>query len=152
MKLRLIPIGEDGSPARCPGNMTPAARDAMEGTAHLYTEVGFHPPWVGYLADWDGDVVGSCAFKSPPKDGRVEIAYHTFAEYEGRGLSSEMARQLVQMAHDADAQVEVIAHTLPQEDASTRILSKLGFVLDGEIEHPGEGAAWQWRLPVRSAA
>lgn len=111
MKLRLIPIGEGGSPARCPGTMTPAARDAVEGTAHLYSEIGFHPPWIGYLVDWDGDVVGACAFLSPPQDGRVDIVCQTFAEYEGRGLSAEMERQLVQMARDHDASLEVVTRS-----------------------------------------
>ncbi|HKY92282.1 MAG TPA: GNAT family N-acetyltransferase, partial [Nevskiaceae bacterium] len=92
MKLRLIEIGPDGSPARCPGFLPPAARDVLEGMAVLYEAEGFHKPWIGYLVDRDGDVVGTCAFKGPPKDGRVEIAYHTFPEYENRGMAREMAR------------------------------------------------------------
>ena len=147
MKLRLIEIAEDGAPARCPGYMPPAARDVVEGTVNLYEAVGFTPPWVGYLADRDGDVVGSCAFKSPPQDGRVEIAYQTFAEYEGRGIASEMTRQMVQLARSADPRLTVVAQTLPEKGASAHVLEKLGFVLEGEIEHPDEGRAWQWSLP-----
>lgn len=146
MKLRLIQIGADGSPARCPGHLPPAARDVLEGTANLYETTGFMPPWVGYLADRDGDVVGACAFKSPPQDGRVEISYFTFPEYEGRGIGAEMARQLVQLAQQADPALAVIAQTLPREGASTRILRKLGFRFEAEIEHPEDGRLWQWLL------
>lgn len=146
MKLRLIQIGADGSPARCPGHMPPAARDVLEGTANLYEASGFTPPWVGYLADRDGDVVGACAFKSPPLDGRVEISYFSFPEHEGRGIGAEMARQLVQLARQADPTVAVIAQTLPQESASTKILRKLGFGFEAEIHHPEDGRLWQWLL------
>lgn len=146
MKLRLIEIGADGTPARCPGTIPPAGRDVLEGTANLYEANGFHPPWVGYLADRDGDVVGACAFKAPPEAGRVEIAYMTFSEYEGRGIAAEMARQLVQMARQAEATLTVIAQTLPQESASTSILRKQGFVFETEVQHPEDGLLWQWKL------
>lgn len=144
MKLRLIEIRVDGSPARCPGLMPPAARDVLEGTAALYESSGFVPPWVGYLADRDGDVVGTCAFKSPPRDGRVEIAYHTFPEYERRGIATEMARQLVKLAADTDPSVTVTAQTLPKESASTRILRGLGFALEGTVVTEEDGPVWEW--------
>ncbi len=146
MKLRLIEIGADGTPARCPGAIPPAGRDVLEGTAHLYEATGFHPPWIGYLADRDGDVVGACAFTSPPKDGRVEIAYMTFPEYEGRGIAAEMARQLVQIARNADPEITVTAQTLPKENASISILRKQGFAFEREIEHPEDGLLWQFQL------
>lgn len=146
MKLRLIEIGADGTPARCPGVIPPAGRDVLEGTANLYEVSGFQPPWVGYLADRDGDVVGACAFKSPPQDGRVEIAYMTFPEYEGRGIAAEMARQLVQTARQAQPSLTVIAQTLPAEGASTAILRKLGFSFETELQHPDDGLLWQWAL------
>ncbi|WP_420466712.1 GNAT family N-acetyltransferase [Panacagrimonas sp.] len=152
MKLRLIEIGADGAPARCPGYTPPSARDAIEGTVNLYEAVGFEPPWVGYLADWDGDVVGTCAFKSPPQDGVVEIALQTFAGFEGRGVAQEMTRQLVQRAHAADPGLTVLAQTLPRESASGAILRKLGFALDGEVTQPDDGAVWQWRLSPDTAA
>jgi len=146
MKLRLIEIGADGTPARCPGTIPPAGRDVLEGTANLYEATGFYPPWVGYLADRDGDVVGACAFKSPPQDGRVEIAYMTFPEYEGRGIAAEMARQLVQIARAADPAITVMAQTPPQETASTVILRKQGFTFETEVQHPDDGLIWQWIL------
>lgn len=146
LKLRLIEIREDGSPARCPGVMPPQARDAMEGTAVLYEAAGYQPPWVGYLADRDGDVVGSCAFIAPPAQGRVEIAYHTFPEFEGRGIATEMVRQLVRMAREAAPEITVIAQTPTPEGSSARVLRALGFVQEGEFEHPDQGRVRQWAL------
>jgi hypothetical protein len=40
----------------------------------------------------------------------------------------------------------VIAHTLPQENPSTRILRRLGFEHVGEAVDPDEGPVWLWRL------
>lgn len=146
MKLRLIEIGADGAPARCPGYTPPSARDVIEGTVNLYEAVGFEPPWVGYLADWDGDVVGACAFKAPPQGGVVEIALQTFEGFEGRGVAQEMTRQLVRRARAVDPDLAVIARTLAQESASGAILRKLGFALEGECPQPDDGPVWQWRL------
>ncbi|MGQ0501324.1 MAG: GNAT family N-acetyltransferase [Panacagrimonas sp.] len=151
MKLRLIEIGADGAPARCPGNLPPAARDVMEGTANLYAHEGFHPPWVGYLADRDGDVVGACAFQAPPREGRVEIAGEVFPEFAGRGLATEMARQLLQRARAADPEIEVIARTDAADGAAVRLLRKLGFVPDGRCDG-ADGPRWEWRAPAQAIA
>lgn len=152
MKLRLIEIGADGAPSRCPGNLPPAARDVMEGTVNLYAHEGFEPPWVGYLADWDGDVVGACAFLSPPREGRVEISCQTFAGFSGRGLATEMTRQLVQRARAADPEIEILAQTEAPDGAPVHLLKKLGFVHDTVAAHPGGVRVWQWRLPAQALA
>jgi RimJ/RimL family protein N-acetyltransferase len=39
----------------------------------------------------------------------------------------------------------VIAHTLPESDASTRVLAKAGLEFDGEAE---EGGALVWRFAL----
>jgi RimJ/RimL family protein N-acetyltransferase len=45
----------------------------------------------------------------------------------------------------ADERVKtVIAHTLPENNASTHILDKIGFTFAGEIEHPEDGLIWRW--------
>ncbi|MGB9156079.1 MAG: GNAT family N-acetyltransferase, partial [Chthoniobacterales bacterium] len=47
-------------------------------------------------------IVGTCAFRSPPRSGGVEIAYFTFPEFEGRGFATETARHLIQIAKDTE--------------------------------------------------
>jgi len=74
----------------------------------------------------------------------VEIAYFTFPEHEGQGCATEMARQLTEMALQ-DPQVQrVIAHTLPEPNASTHVLEKNGFRFVGSTEDPEEGTIWRW--------
>lgn len=42
----------------------------------------------------------------------------------------------------------VIAHTLCQPNASTRVLEKCGFARDGFGEDPDEGQVWRWKLTL----
>lgn len=144
MKLRLIEIGRDGSPERCPGHMPPAARDVVEGTVNLYQAVGYQPPWVGYLADRDGEVVGACAFLAPPSDQRVEMRCESFPEYRARGVGSEMLRQMVQKARTAEPAIEIFMQTQAREDHATRKLRELGFSRAESIA--AEAGHWQWRI------
>jgi [ribosomal protein S5]-alanine N-acetyltransferase len=37
----------------------------------------------------------------------------------------------------------VTAQTLPEDNASTRVLRKLGFVLKGSVIDPEEGTVWE---------
>lgn len=55
-----------------------------------------------------------------------------------------MARELVCMARQADPDLTVFAQTLPEEDASTAILRKLGFTLVGLVNQPEDGPVWEW--------
>lgn len=115
-----------------------------EGTKQLYKYVGFNPPWIGYLAKRGTDVVGTCAFKSSPRNGRVEIAYFTLPGHEGKGVATEMARQLVRFANEADESVTIFAQTPVMTDASTRVLQKIGFRSVGRVMHPEDGAVFEW--------
>jgi GNAT superfamily N-acetyltransferase len=145
--LSLVPIQKDGTVAglgRAPGGKEPLA-DVLTLTVSLYELEGFTPPWTAYVA-LDGDVaVGTCAYKSAPKDGEVEIAYFTFPRFEGRGVASWMAQRLVTIAYEHEAQPEIFAQTLPKESASTKILRKLGFVQRDTLLHPEDGLVWEWR-------
>jgi RimJ/RimL family protein N-acetyltransferase len=105
-------------------------------------------PWIGYLAIEQGVCVGTCAFTSAPKDGVVEIAYFTFPGYERRGVATCMAAFLVSLARERASQIVVTAHTLPEENVSTRVLRKLGFVFVGPRDHEQDGRIWVWRHQV----
>lgn len=144
MKVTLIPIDRDGAPRGSVADLPDVARDAVRATATLYTTVGFEEPWIGYLAVADETPVGTCGFKSPPREGRVEIAYFTFPEYEGRGVAVAMATELVAMARQQASSLVVAAQTLPARNASHRVLEKLGFRHVQTVDHPEDGTVWEW--------
>ena len=145
-KVSLIPIDREGAPRGYKKALPEVTRDVFRATAEHYTTVGFEEPWIGYLALADETPVGTCGFKSPPHDGRVEIAYFTFPKFEGRGFASAMAAQLLAIARQAGLPVVLAAQTLPERNASHRVLEKLGFRHVETIDHPEDGTVWEWQL------
>jgi ribosomal-protein-alanine N-acetyltransferase len=146
MELQLIAITQDGTLAKPVASVSRLASQVVEATTELYEAVGYEPPWVGYLAIENGTCVGSCAFKSPPKNNRVEIAYFTFPGHESRGVATQMASALIRIATNKTPAVTVVAQTLPEENASTSVLKKLHFSFVGSVEHPEDGLVWEWQL------
>jgi [ribosomal protein S5]-alanine N-acetyltransferase len=150
MNLKLFKIGQHGQlPEAIP--LDDHLRMVVEMTVRHFEKVGFVPPWIGYIAVENSVPVGTCAFKSPPVDGRVEIAYGTMPACEGRGIATAMARELVRIARQESESLTVFAQTLPDENASTTILKKLGFRLIGSVEHPEDGLVWEWELSADSS-
>jgi RimJ/RimL family protein N-acetyltransferase len=127
-----------------------ALRDAIRQTKALRERTGAPVEWSGFIG-LDGDsnaVVGICGFTAAPDaDGRVEIAYHTFPPFEGKGYAGAMAAGLAARARTQGARA-ILAHTLREANASTRILERLGFARDGEATDPDAGTVWRWRLEI----
>jgi RimJ/RimL family protein N-acetyltransferase len=116
---------------------------AMNG---VYRRSGFIRPWIGYIAVSQGQPIGACGFKSPPCENRVEIAYGTFGDFQGRGVATAMAKELLRIAKQEEPGIVVTAQTLPGPGASASILTKLGFHCRGPVEHPEDGTVWDWEL------
>ena len=143
--IRLVPITRSGEPGEAIA-LPPGIAEVMSATAGMYQSSGYEPPWIGYLAVSESIIVGTCAFKSSPTNGRVEIAYFTFSGYEGRGIATAMARRLVSLANAERPGIVVTAQTLPVRNASNSILEKLGFKLAGRATDAEAGEVWEWRL------
>jgi RimJ/RimL family protein N-acetyltransferase len=148
--VELIAITENGEFAKPVVSAPPFTAEVVMATTQLYRKVGYKAPWVGYLAIEHGVCVGTCGFKSPPQNERVEIAYFTFPEHESRGVATRMAAELIRLALDKMPAVTVIAQTLPEENASTSVLRKLNFRMVGSVEHPQDGLVWEWQLSADS--
>ena len=142
--FRLAPIERDGSVI---GRIV--ARELEEACrmgAQHFASVGYLPPWIGYVA-FDGDeCMETCAFKTPPINGVVEIAYGTLERHQNKGYATAMVRALIDIARRADSKVTITAQTLPGSNASARVLTKAGFVCTGELVHPEDGLVAEWRL------
>jgi ribosomal-protein-alanine N-acetyltransferase len=99
-----------------------------------------------------GTVVGKCGFKGPPAaDGMVEIAYGVSPEYRGKGYATEAAQSLTEYAFSSGKVRVVRAHTLPEPNASTRVLTKCGFRRIGEVIDPEDGLVWRWEKNIEVA-
>ena len=106
-------------------------------------------PWIhGFtIVLCDGGVeVGHAGFKKPPNDaGVVEIVYGIAPEHQGRGYATEAAEALTDFAFRSSHVRVVCAHTLPENNASARVLAKCGFRNIEEVLNSEDGNVWRWQ-------
>jgi [ribosomal protein S5]-alanine N-acetyltransferase len=107
-------------------------------------------PWkdgFGVLHLAENILIGFCSFTGPPTANEtVEIAYGIAPAYQGRGYATEAAQALIAYALASGLVRTIQAHTLPQRNASTRVLQKCDFTMIEEIIHPEDGVVWRWEL------
>jgi len=111
-----------------------------------YQVIGYVLPWIGYFVIRQNDIVGSCGFTGQPKEGKVEIAYWTFKEFEGQGIASFSCKELVSISRQTDPTLTITAKTAPEQNASTKILQKNGFKFIEIVQDHEIGDAWLWTL------
>ncbi|HEX7977077.1 MAG TPA: GNAT family N-acetyltransferase [Gemmatimonadaceae bacterium] len=109
-------------------------------------------PWVyGFAVIHHDDqcVIGAASFKGPPDDdGVVEVAYGIVPAYQGRGYATEAASALVAFAVERVDVCTIRAHTMPDNNASMRVLAKAGFQLVGDVIDAADGLVCRWERPV----
>lgn len=125
------------------GEVSPHWLEALRNAVGQGPNPWRHGFWI--IEKASGQIVGGAGFKgAPDADGMVEIAYGVVPSREGRGYATEAARALIHFAM-GDARVKRIrAHTRPEPNASTRVLTKCGFVHIGLVVDPEDGPVWRW--------
>ena len=99
-----------------------------------------------FVHEADAALIGVGGFKGEPADGVVEFGYAVAPAYRGRGLALEAARGLRDHALACADVHTVQAHTLPEANASTRILRGLGLEKREALFDPEDGEIWRWTL------
>jgi ribosomal-protein-alanine N-acetyltransferase len=97
-----------------------------------------------FLAGEPPELVGWGGYKGPPRDGVVELGYEIATGRWGQGLATGAARAMLAEAFADRGVTAVIAHTLRERNASTRVLEKVGFRFDGESVENGQDV-WRFR-------
>lgn len=88
----------------------------------------------GWLVTVDGEVVGDCGWRGgPDPDGEVEISYGLAAPARGRGLGTEAVGVLAAWAEQQPGVRRLTAEVLVGNEASLRLLRRLGFMPDGGV-------------------
>jgi len=124
----------------------PYCLESLVTSINYYNRIGYHPPWIGYYARKDNQLVGTGGFKGAPFKGRVEIAYGTFDRFRRQGVGTELCAKLVELSLKTDPTVLITARTLPQKNFSTRILEKNDFEWLGTVQDIDDGEVWEWVL------
>jgi len=92
-------------------------------------------------------LIGLGGYKGPPDgSGCVEIGYNVAPAFRGRGIATQAAAELVRRAFADPRVASVCAHTLPEHNASVRVLEKNGFRQVGEAVDDDVGRVWRWQL------
>lgn len=161
--LKLIPCDSDILKAAVEGNVPLAQKldvtiqdnwtefgvGALHYSLDRITECEDENGWWTYLPihKQDNTLIGSCGYKGQPTtDGTVELGYEIAQHYRNRGLATEMTKGLVENAFKDKRVKTIIAHTLGQENPSTKVLLKCGFEKVQELNDPQDGLIWKWAL------
>jgi len=93
--------------------------------------------WI--LRDSDGRVAGRCVLRHLEVDGtdEVELGYGLHTQYWGRGLATEVAKELLRLGRDELNCPSIVAITRRDNLASQRVLVKTGLIYEREVEHDG---------------
>ena len=81
----------------------------------------------------------------------AELGYDFRSDVWGKGYATEAAAALTNFAYSQNVPI-VIAHTLPEANASTRVLTKCGFKHLGEVTDPEDGQVWRWERKNNAAS
>lgn len=113
----------------------------------------FNEEWPGFLfVDRAvNSVVGNGGYAGPPDaSGEVEIGYEVAPAFRNKGYATDVVRLLLERAFQHAAVKAVVAHTLPERNASNAVLAKSNFVFERAVDHGNDGSVWRWVCNNRS--
>ena len=84
-----------------------------------------------------GAVIGFSGLKYVPEIGDTELGYRFFPEYWGIGLATEAGRASIEFARSDLGLVRLVAMVHPENVASARVVTKLGFALEKQLRYSG---------------
>lgn len=104
--------------------------------------------WMARDAD-SGAFIGRGGLRNVVVGGgpEIEVGYALMPEYWGRGLATELASECARVAFDVLGRRDLVAFTLPTNDASRRVMQRLGFLYERDVIWAGMPHVL-YRLPV----
>jgi [ribosomal protein S5]-alanine N-acetyltransferase len=89
-----------------------------------------HQHWA-VIENASGQLIGACGFNRTECEGELELVFHFAKASWGKGFASEAALGCIGYAKQVLKASKVVAGCHPDNEASRRVLSKLGFSFVG---------------------
>jgi RimJ/RimL family protein N-acetyltransferase len=91
------------------------------------------------LRDEAGCIAGRCVLRHLDVEGtdEIELGYGFHPSYWGRGLATEVARELLRLGLDALCRPSIVAITRHDNARSQRVLEKTGLIYERDMDHEG---------------
>ncbi|OZB96149.1 GNAT family N-acetyltransferase [Paenibacillus sp. XY044] len=85
----------------------------------------------GIAAKEDDQIIGTCILNDFVRASMVNLSYNLSRDYWGKGIMTEVLKTIIPFAfHELDMN-RIQAKVMPENNASVKLLSKLGFVQEG---------------------
>jgi [ribosomal protein S5]-alanine N-acetyltransferase len=84
-----------------------------------------------------GDVIGFSGVKYVPEIGDTELGYRFLPEYWGQGLATEAGQASIEFARAELGLARLVAMVHPENVASVRVLTRLGFAVEKQLQYSG---------------
>jgi RimJ/RimL family protein N-acetyltransferase len=84
-----------------------------------------------------GAVIGFSGVKYVPEFAETELGYRFLPEYWGRGLATEAGEASIDFARSSVGLTRLIALVHPDNTASARVVTKLGFSIEKRVRYSG---------------
>jgi RimJ/RimL family protein N-acetyltransferase len=84
-----------------------------------------------------GEVIGFSGVKYVPEIEDTELGYRFLPEYWGRGLATEAGEASIEFARSTLGLTRLVAMVHPDNVASARVVTKLGFAVERKLRYSG---------------
>ncbi len=160
LEIRLMPMASEDLRSLAASRPVDAFASAAEGAlppphvvarALSQLDAGTPAMWclpLLIVAKRSGDILGGCRFKDAPVNGSVEIGYGVARSARGRGIATSAVGELLKLAAASGIVREVVAHILPDNIPSSKVVSRLGFSRGSSIIDPDGETVVRWSYPV----
>jgi RimJ/RimL family protein N-acetyltransferase len=157
-KIELIPLdlsnlrrlaASEPTDLQAPDGALPPSHVAVRALSQL--EAGVPSDWcVPFLivSKESGEILGGCRFKGEPVNGRVEIGYGVAKSARRRGVATAAVTQLLRLAASSGRVQHLDAHIVPDNIASSKVVSRLGFTRMGTVVDSDGELVVHWAYPV----
>jgi [ribosomal protein S5]-alanine N-acetyltransferase len=112
------------------------ARELMKAAPlHDYATYGYGR----FACVWkeSGEVIGFSGLKYVPEISDTELGYRFLPEYWGLGLATEAGRASIDFARSDLGLTRLVAMVHPENTASARVVTKLGFSVEKQLSYSG---------------